>query len=85
MVAKKVCPECGGDQIKPVLWGELEKDPGDAAIVAGCCIELEGVDREGKVVLGTPDLGCDECGHWWVSEKQIRGYEALARSARDRE
>ena len=53
--------------------------------MAGCSVEEEGVDREGKLVFGTPDLGCDECGHWWVSEKQIRDREALARSARDRE
>ena len=82
---EKTCPKCGAGAVLPVLYGELVPPIPEDAIIGGCCVVIEGMDWRGKKVFGTPDLGCGECGHRWVSAKQIRDREALARSARDRE
>ena len=79
-MTERECPECGSEETKPLLWGMPEKEPGDDVILAGCSIELEGLDREGNKVFGTPDWGCVNCGRWWVTDKQVRHLERMGQT-----
>ena len=50
------CPACGSGDLLPIAYGLPMPDalPSPDVVMGGCCV-------------GPHDLGCKECGEWFVS------------------